>query len=57
MTYVNRIIYTKADSKDNIDTGNDVKGDFPEVKESKYVNKCEHHYEDDHDADLNVAEE
>ena len=56
MTYVNRIIYTKPYRKDNIDTGNDVNGDFPEVEESNDVNKCEHNDEDDHDADLNVAE-
>ena len=56
MTYVDRIVNTESDGKNNVDTGDDVDGDVPEMKESNNVSEGEDYNQDDHDAYLDVTE-
>ena len=56
MTYVDRVVNTESNGKNNIDAGDDVYGDIPEMKESNNVSEGEYHNQDDHNADLDVTE-
>ena len=56
MTYVDRVVNTESDGKNNIDTGDDIDGDVPKMKESNNVSECKDHNQDDHNTDLDVAQ-
>ena len=56
MANVNRVVDTESNSKDNIDTGDDVNCDAPEVEKSNNISEGTKNNENDHDTDLNVAE-
>ena len=56
MTYVDRVVNTESDGKNYIDTGDDINGDIPEMKESNNVSECKDHNQDDHNTDLDVAQ-
>ena len=57
MADVDTVVNAQADGKDNVDAGDDVDGDVPEVKETDDVGETEGNHEDDHEADLEVTEE
>ena len=50
------VINTETNCKDNVDAGDDVNGDAPEMEKSNNISESGDHNEDDHNADLNVAE-
>lgn len=52
-----RIVDTEADSKDDIDAGDDVDGDAPEVEEANEVDEGEEDGGEDEDAEAEAAEE
>ena len=56
MTYVDRIVNTESYGKNNVDTGDDIDGDVPEMKESNNVSEGEDYNQDDHDTYLDVTE-
>ena len=47
MTYVDRVVNTESDGKNYIDTGDDINGDIPEMKESNNISESEDHKQDD----------
>ena len=56
MAYVDRVVHAESDGKDNVDAGDDVNSDLPEMKEPNNISEGENHNQDDHDTDLNIAE-
>ena len=54
---VDRIVNTKTDGKDDIDTGYNVDGDVPEVEEAHDVCEGDDDNADDVDADADVGKE
>ena len=56
MTDMNRVVDTEPNSKNNVDTRNDINCDVPEVEKSNNISQSEDYNQDDHDTDLNVAE-
>ena len=54
---MNRVVHTETHCQNQVDAGDDVDGDVPEVKEADDVGKTEGDHEDDHEADLDVTEE
>ena len=57
MTNVDRVVHTEADTEHNVDAGDDVNSDVPEVKEANDVGKTDRNHEDNHETDLDIAEE
>ena len=55
-TNVDRIVDAETDGEDNVDTGDDVDGDVPEVEEADDVREGDDDDEDDVDADADVGE-
>ena len=54
---MDRIVNTKTNCKDNVDAGDDVDGDVPEVEEADNVCEGDDDDADDEDADADVGEE
>ena len=54
---VDRIVNTKTDGEDNVDAGDDVDGDPPEVEEADNVCEGDDDDADDVDADADVGKE
>ena len=54
---MNRVVDTEADGKHDVDTGDDVDGDVPEVEEADNVCQGDDDDADDVDADADVGEE
>ena len=57
MADVDRVVYTETNSQDDVDAGDDVDSDIPEVEEADDICKTECDHEDDHETDLDIAEE
>ena len=57
MTNVDSVVHTEADTEHNVDAGDDVNSDVPKVKKANDVGKTDCNHEDDHETDLDVAEE
>ena len=55
MTNMYRVVNAQANCKDNVDTGDDVNCDAPEMKESNNICQSADYNDDDHNTDLNVA--
>ena len=55
MADVDGIVNAESNGQYNINTGNDINGDVPEVEESNNVCEGKNHNQDDHDTDLEVA--
>ena len=53
---MDRVVHTETHRQDDVDAGDDVDGDVPEVKEADDVSETEGDHEDDHQADLEVTE-
>ena len=51
------IVDAKSNRQDNVDAGDDVDGDVPKVEESDDVRQTERHHKNDHQTDLDVAQE
>ena len=54
---VDSVVHTEADTEHNVDAGDDVNSDVPKVKKANDVGKTDGNHEDDHETDLDVAEE
>ena len=54
---VDRIVNTKTNGEDDVDAGDDVDGDVPEVEEADNVCEGDDDDADDEDADADVGEE
>ena len=54
---MDRVVHTQTHCQDNVDAGDHVDGDVPEVKEAHDVGETEDDHEDDHEADMGVTEE
>ena len=52
-----RVVHTQTYCQDNVDAGDHVDGDVPEVKEADDVGETEGDHEDYHEADLDITEE
>ena len=50
------VVDTETHGENNANAGNDVDGDVPEVEEPDDVGEADGDHEDDHEADLDVAE-
>ena len=51
------VVDTEPHGEHDVDAGDDVDGDPPEVEEADDVGETESDHEDDHKADLDVTEE
>ena len=47
VTNVDRVVHTEADSQHDVDTGDDVDGDVPEMQKAHDVHESEDHSEED----------
>ena len=54
---MNRVVDTEANGKHDVDTGDDVDGDVPEVEEANDVDQGEDNGEEDHQADRQVGQQ
>ena len=54
---MDRVVHTETHRQDDVDAGDDVDGDVPEVKEADDVSETQCDHENDHEADLEVTEE
>ena len=57
MADVDTVVDTETHGEHNVDAGDDVDGDVPEVEEPDDVGEADGDHEDDQEADLDVAEE
>ena len=57
MADMDTVVDTETHGEHNVDAGDDVDGDVPEVEEPDDVGEADGDHEDDHEADLDVAEE
>ena len=55
-TNMDKVVNTDYNGKDNRDTGDDIDGDIPEMKESNNISESEDHKQDDQDTDIDVIE-
>ena len=55
-TNMDKVVNTDYNGKDNRDTGDDIDGDIPEMKESNNISESEDHKQDDQDANIDVKE-
>ena len=54
---MDRVVYTETHSQHYVDAGDDVDSDVPEVEEADDIGETECDHEDDHETDLDIAEE
>ena len=54
---MNRVVHTETHCQNQVDAGDDVDGDVPEVKEADDVGETEGDHDDHHEADLDITEE
>ena len=57
VTNVDSVVHTEANTENNVDAGDDVNSDVPKVKKANDVGKTDCNHKDDHETDLDVAEE
>ena len=55
MANMNRVVNTQTNSEHNVDAGDDVNGDAPDMEETNNICESADHNDDDHEADLNVT--
>ena len=54
---VDRVVHAEADTEYDVDAGDDVDSDVPVVKKANDVSETDGDHEDDHETDLDIAEE
>ena len=54
---MDRVVYTETNSQDDVDAGDDVDSDVPEVEKANDVSETDGDHEDNHETDLDIAEE
>ena len=57
MADVDAVVDAQPNGEDNVDAGDDINGDAPEVKKANNVSECEDNGEDNQETDLDVGEE
>ena len=57
MHYVAGVVHAETDGQDDVDTGDDVYGDVPEMEEADNVSESEEDGEEDEETELEVGEE
>ena len=57
MADVDGVVHAEADTEYDVDAGDDVDSDVPEVEKANDVSKTDCDHEDDHETDLDIAEE
>lgn len=56
MSEVNTVVHTEPGGEDDVDTGDHVDGDVPEVEGPDHVDECEHDAGHHHQTEVEVAE-
>ena len=54
---VDRVVHAEANTEHDVDTGDDVDRDVPEVEKTNDVGETDGDHEDDHETDLDITEE
>ena len=56
MADVDRVVHTEADTEHDVNAGDDVDSDVPEVEKANDVSETDGDHEDDHETDLDITE-
>ena len=54
---MNRVVHAQTYGNHNVDTGDDVNGDIPEVEKTNNVNEGDHNNTKNHETDLDIGQE